>query len=269
MDDWAGGERYSFAYEGLGLRLYCNMDSSVASIKLGVDTDLYKDGYESYHISDYIVDSGLAYNLQSVTTEKVKEQLNFPSTADFKLLDWSFFRECNVYSLSSSVEAKNAFGVESEVPFQAKYYVNGDSAKLIYFELDGYVYTNDTAKYALPERKTVKSKQKRVEDKTISDDAIFLNDGELGEYGKVKVIDGTEYINYHIPSGTYTITNKGKKGVVFVAKDEYYTNSSGYTENEVVTTINFSEYDEKDTLTVKKGEHIELSMYTKVALSKK
>ena len=68
--------------------------------------------------------------------------------------------------------------------------------------------------------------------------------------------------------------SKGMKAVhskpdVFVAKDEYYTNSSGYTENEVVTTINFSEYDEKDTLTVKKGEHIELSMYTKVALSKK
>jgi hypothetical protein len=104
------------------------MDSTVNCIKLGTDTDIYKQGYEPYQISDYIVDSSVSAELQIMTEDYVKNQLNYPATADFPWLDWSYGRERDLYSVSSKVTAKNAFGVEDELAFRLIYQVDGSSA---------------------------------------------------------------------------------------------------------------------------------------------
>ena len=95
---------------------------------------------------------------------------------------------------------------------------------------------------------------------------INLSDGELGNYGKEITVDGQKYINYYVPSGKYIITNNGKWCTVYVAKDKYYKNSDGYMENKIVDTVEFSKNGETKTISVKKGEHIELTVHATISL---
>ena len=111
VDDWVGGLRYSFAYENMAMRIYCNMDSTVNTVKLGADTDLYKQGYESYQIDDYIVDDSAETNLIMISEDVVKLQLNYPSTAKFSIFGWSFGRNRKLYFVTNQVTAQNSFGV--------------------------------------------------------------------------------------------------------------------------------------------------------------
>lgn len=215
-DDWARGPRYSFTYLNMGFRLYCNMDSTVNTIKLGADTDIYKQGFEPYQVSDYIVDSSVADSLCILAEERVKSQLNYPATADFSWLDWSYGRERDLYSVSSSVTAKNAYGVESELPFTLIYQVDGDTATLLRFTLGGVEIMNNMDSVTIPERKEI-----AVTHNTEADNGeIILIEGQLGKYGKTVTVDGDEYINYYIPEGSYIVTNNGKWGKVFLAKGE-------------------------------------------------
>lgn len=262
VDDWVSGTRYAFTYSGASLRLYCNMDSTVNCIKLGVDNDIYKQGYEPYQISDYLVDSSVAAELQSMSKDYVKQQLNYPSSADFSWLDWAYGRERDLYSVSSNVKAKNAFGVESEVPFKLIYQVKDKAYKLMYFEIDGKRITNNLKTIKTTERKKIKTSERKSENK----EEINLIDGELGDYGKEITLDGQKYINYYVPSGKYKITNNGKWCTVYVAKDKYYKNSDGYMENKIVDTVEFSKNGETKTISVKKGEHIELTVHATISL---
>lgn len=256
------GTRYAFTYSGASFRLYCNMDSTVNCIKLGVDNDIYKQGYEPYQISDYLVDSSVAAELQSMSKDYVKQQLNYPSSADFSWLDWAYGRERDLYSVSSNVKAKNAFGVESEVPFKLIYQVKDKAYKLMYFEIDGKRITNNLKTIKTTERKKIKTSERKSENK----EEINLIDGEVGDYGKEITLDGQKYINYYVPSGKYKITNNGKWCTVYVAKDEYYKNSDGYMENKIVDTVEFSKNGETKTISVKKGEHIELTVHATISL---
>ena len=88
----------------------------------------------------------------------------------------------------------------------------------------------------------------------------------VGDYGKEITLDGQKYINYYVPSGKYKITNNGKWCTVYVAKDEYYKNSDGYMENKIVDTVEFSKNGETKTISVKKGEHIELTVHATISL---
>lgn len=139
VDDWVGGPRYSFSYEGLALRLYCNPDSTVNAIKLGVDIDVYKQGFEPFQISDYIPDLTLVTELQVLSKKYVLDQLNFPSTADFAWLDWMSSRNHDLYTISSSVDAKNAFGVKETLPFTLTYQINKEEVELVQFILNGKI----------------------------------------------------------------------------------------------------------------------------------
>lgn len=261
VDDWAGGPRYSFTYQNMPFRLYCNMDSTIKSIKLGADIDVYKQGFEAYQVKDYIIDSNIAAELQEISKEHIKNQLNYPSSADFAWLDWTYGRDHDIYSISSSVTAKNAFGVKDDLPFTLTYQINGDSIKLVYFEIKGNIISNKMDTISIPERK-------RITDEIYStSDTIILIDGELGSYGKTVDIDGHSMINYYVPEGTYTVLNNGKLCKVYLAKDEYYKNSDGYAENEIVETLEFSKYGESKTITIKKGEHIELTINANVILT--
>lgn len=264
VDDWVSGTRYSFTYSGGSFRLYCNMDSTVNCIKLGDDTDIYKQGYEPYQISDYIVDSSICAELRTITEDYVKKQLNYPATADFPWLDWSYGRERDLYSVSSKVTAKNAFGVKDELEFCLIYQVDESSATVVYFDLDGTVLVNNMASISIPERKKIEGARENTESET---GAIVLKYGELGEYGKTVTLDGSDYINYYVPAGTYTITNNGKWCKIYLAKDEYFKNSDGYMENEIIETIEFSDYGETKTIVIGSGEHLELTINATVTLT--
>lgn len=264
VDDWVGGKRYSFTYSGSSFRLYCNMDSTVNSIKLGVDTDIYKQGFEPYQVSDYIVNPSIVSDLQVMTEDYVKSKLNYPATAKFPRFDWSYGRERNLYFVSSHVTAKNAFGVEDNLSFSLTYQVDGSSANLVYFELDGSILVNKMDTIPVPERKKLEAEKA---DSSSDKKTIVLKEGELGEYGRTVTLDGSDYINYYVPVGTYTITNKGKWCKVYLAKDAYFTNSDGYKENEVVKTIEFSNYGETQTIVIGSGEHLELTLYAMVTLT--
>ena len=96
---------------------------------------------------------------------------------------------------------------------------------------------------------------------------IKLVDGELGTYEKTVNADGYDVIHDYVPSGTYTVTNKGKWCKIYIAKDTYYKNSDGYMENEVVSTIEFFEYGETAAIDLHAGEHIALTPHATAALS--
>lgn len=265
VDDWVSGPRFSFTYEGMPFRLYVNMDSTINTIKLGTDTDIYKQGYEPYQVSDYIVDSDITAELQIMSEDYIKDQLNYPSTADFSLLDWAFGRDHDLYSVVSTVKAQNGLGVETEMPFTFTYQVIGDNIDLLYFELDGNIVLNNMDTIPIPERKEIPDDSET--DLEPSSQDIKLVDGELGEYGKYVTVDGQTYINYYIPEGTYTISNNGIWCKIYLAKDNYYENSDGYQENEIVKTLEFSNYGESDTITINEGEHLELTSSATVTLT--
>lgn len=169
----------------------------------------------------------------------------------------------DLYSVSSKVSAKNAFGVEDEIMFKLIYQVDASTTTLMYFELDGTTVVNNMSSIDVPERKKIEDPGANTETET---EAIVLKYGELGKYGKTISLDGLDYINYHVPAGKYTITNKGKLCKVFLAEDKYYKNSSGYMENKIVETIEFSSYNETKTIVVGKGEHLELTIHANVTL---
>ena len=266
VDDWIAGERYNFVYKNNGLTIYTNMDSGVHSIKLGATTLLYSHGYESYNIEDYIMDSDMQILLQSKAEDKVKAYLNYPSTASFPWFDWSYGRDHELYSVSSSVEAKNAFGVKSEIPFTLTYKIQDNLSTLVYFMIDGQVVVNDENALKRPERKVIDVPREDNEVEDSNTNEITLVYGQLGEYGKEIALDSYKTINYYVPQGTYTLKNNVKWCKVYITKDEYFRNSDGYMENEVVETIEFTSRGETTTITVNQGEHIEITVNASVTL---
>lgn len=263
-DDWVGGTRYLFKYLGGFFSLYCNMDSTVHSVKLGTNTYIYKQGYEPYQVSDYIVDPSVSAALQILSEDYVRSQLNYPSTAVFPLSEWSFSRERDLYSVISKVTAENAFGVKDELAFRIIYQFENSSAKKVFFELDGSVLINRMDSITIPERKKIDTKNIDQDLETV---AIVLIEGELGNYGKTVSLDGFDYINYHVPAGSYTVINNGKWCKVYLAKDDYYKNSDGYMDNVIVETFEFSSYGESKTIFVSSGEHLELTINANVTLT--
>ena len=262
INDWIGGERFSFIYKGMELQLYTNMDSSIQYIKLGVDTDIYKQGFEPYNIEDFIVDTSIAHSLAVLSEEKVKMHLNYPSSASFPLWDWSYGRRENIYMVSGNVKASNAFGMEREIPFTCYYRLVNEEAELVYFIIDKNIVIDKMDTIKFPERQEVKNEDLN----NSSDLKIHLIEGEMGRYGKRVIIDGDEYIVYILPAGTYKITNNGKWCKVYIEKTEYYINSDGWMENEIVQEIAFKEHGEVATFTIKDGEQISLTSYANVTL---
>jgi stage III sporulation protein SpoIIIAA len=61
----------------------------------------------------------------------------------------------DLYSVSSKVSAKNAFGVEDEIMFKLIYQVDASTTTLMYFELDGTTVVNNMSSIDVPERKKI------------------------------------------------------------------------------------------------------------------
>ncbi len=263
--DWSDGTRYNFLYDGAGFTVYCDYDNIIQSIVMGVDTDIYKRGYEPYRVSDYIVDEDIAFSLIPLCKDAVSRNMNYPSTADFKLLDWTFGRERDVYYLHSSVEAKNGFGAESEMAFTAAFDLNieAEKASLVYLLLDGYVLADE--RELVPERKAIEVSGKPRS--ATSDGAIVIVDGELGDYGKQITVDGNEYIVYFIPVGRYTVTAPSIYTVVYLENSKSYKNSDGYTEFETIEELRFDSGAKSFELIVENGQQVSITINSRATFT--
>ena len=250
IEDWYAGPRYSFPTEGTTARVYCNMDGTINTIKVGVDIDLYKQGYESWNIENFLVDDSTKDQLIYCAEEAVSACLKYPTAADFPLLDWSFGREFNRYTVNSYVEAVNAFGVPSEMPFTAGFWVDEEQIQLIYLMLDGSVVVDKSEDFPLPERAEV-----AMDSPGAGPGEIRIIDGQLGDYGEAVTLDDWDYIWYRIPAGAYELTCNSKQCVVYVDKNEITRNSSGYVEMENVATYELK-YGETVEIVVGEDEHI-------------
>lgn len=249
-DDWQSGPRYSFQAEGLGIRVYCNMDGTIHSVVAGSDTDLYLQGYEPWTIDNFTVSSSLQSELISHAKEVVAGYLNYPRSAKFSMLDWGVSRFFDVYTVTGSVDAKNAFGVASGLSFTVKFAIKDDKAKTIYCELDGVVMADETADYTAPEREEVGSDAGQA-----TDGSIRICDGQLGEYGQKVQLDGYEYDWYVVPAGKYEAVSNSKNCMVYVDKNEVLRNSEGYAEVENVATYTWG-YGETVIIEIGEDEHL-------------
>lgn len=260
IDDWANGPRYSFPTHGTTARVYCNMDGSIESVRVGEDIELYKRGYETWSIDNFLVDDDLKDTLIFACEDAVSVCLNYPSSADFPLLDWSFGRAFDHYYVNSYVETSNAFGVESEIPFSAVFIVDGETIRLIGLQVSGEMVKDELDQYPLPDRQKIES-----EDSTEEIGELRLVDGKLGEYGESIQLDGWDYIWYHVPAGKYDATCNSKSCMVYVDKNDITRNSSGYVEMENVSTYEF-EYGETKEIFVGENEHIFLTINADITL---
>lgn len=249
-DDWRLGPCYKFSTEGTTARVKCNMDGTVNHLEVGNGIMLYQQGYEPWNIADFIVSEDVKLTITMMAEDAVKQCLNYPATADFPIFDWSYGRRFNQYTARSSVTAKNGFGVESEMPFTAGFWVEDDTAKLIYLEVDGAVVTNELEQYPIPEREEIPFEVEQPEN-----GSIRIYDGQLGEYGKKVQLDSYEYDWYMVPAGKYEAVSNVKTCTVYVDKNEITRNSDGYVEMENVATYTWG-YGETIIIEVGEDEHL-------------
>lgn len=253
IEDWAQGPRYKFTASGKTFTVYCNMEGKIKSINLGLDIKLYEEGYEIWKLENFILNDTIETELIIHTEDCVKECLNYPNTADFSVMDWSFGRKFNLYYSQGSVKAQNALGVESEMPFSAVYWIENETMKLVYLQVDYNVVLDELDEYQLPERKKVDTVD--VTEDTEEDGIIHIIDGQLGEYGKEVQLDSYEYIWYMIPAGKYEVTGKSKNCMIYVDKNEITRNSDGYVEMQNVGTYTLG-YGETTNITIGEDEHL-------------
>jgi hypothetical protein len=252
IDDWANGERFRFTYLGQTVVAYINADETVEGINVG-SVHVYQKGYEPYNIDDYIVDVDTAEALIPYAEDVVKLALNYPSTADFPLFGWGFGRERNVYILTNTVTAQNAFGIKEKMPFTVMFDLSIEGkADCVYFKLGATVVEDDRA--PAPERQRVASEGARQPG--TPDGVIRLIDGELGEYGQYDT-RYPEYVDFYIPIGTYSVEGNAKNSIVMVIDD---------ATNEEVSRVTISA-DQGGKIIVAAGQHIELTEYSDVTLT--
>lgn len=249
-DDWRLGPCYQFPTEGTTARVNCNMDGTINHLEVGNGIILYQQGYEPWNIADFIVSEDVKLTITMMTEDAVKKCLNYPATADFPIFDWSYGRRFNQYTVRSSVTAKNGFGVESEMPFTAGFWVENDTAKLIYLEVDGAVVKNELEQYPIPEREEIPFEVEQPEN-----GSIRICDGQLGEYGEKVQLDSYEYDWYMVPAGKYEAVSNVKTCTVYVDKNEITRNSDGYVEMENVATYTWG-YGETIIIEVGEDEHL-------------
>ena len=271
-DGWINGDCYKISYSEVIndikynciYKVYCNSNSTVESINTRADDKIYKRGYISYDIHDFMILNTAYYDfLKSSVKEVTSVCLKYPNTAEYSL-SWSFSRNHNIYKVATSVSASNAFGVYEKHDIYAEFFINPQTEVLsvAYFQLGTNEYYDNRSKYALPVRETCTPKYPGLTQESLG---IVLKYGELGEFGKSITYDGFTSISYFLPEGKYKVTNNSKMSTVFVASDNYHKNSDGYMENDILVTYRFLSIREVKEVTVPKGYHIEISMYTSVS----
>ena len=95
--------------------------------------------YNEVHIPNNEVDSNAELSLMMAAEDVIKRYLNYPATADFHTMSWSFARSDDKYSASGTVSAQNAFGVEDEMPFTVYFELVNGKLKIEKVSLNGAV----------------------------------------------------------------------------------------------------------------------------------
>ena len=279
IEDWAGGKKFRFMYTDLEtlersfLTIACNANSSIQSLWCG-KAEVYARGYEPYAIKDYISfsEGDIADSLYILSQNALENLLKYPSSAKFST-DYTYSydgtSEEGICLINGTVNAKNAFGMQEDIPYVVGFSVTGDSATLKYIKMNHEIYLNTLGNATIEDRKPVdiKTPADKMITSTIDSNTIRVSYNEAGDYGKLVTYDGVTSFEYHVPSGTYIITNNSNKCGVYICSNDYYKNVDGFMENEVSEWIDFSEKGEQFTATVSEGEHIELSIGADITLT--
>lgn len=97
----------------------------------------YLKKYSDVHVPEKNVDMNTYTALQAMAEKEVKKYLNYPSSADFGLLDWGVGRSDDDYKIVGKVTAKNAFGVEDELPFSVWFKKTNAGFTVVAVAIDG------------------------------------------------------------------------------------------------------------------------------------
>lgn len=97
----------------------------------------YLKKYSDVHVPEKDVDMNTYITLQAMAEKEVKKYLNYPSSADFGLLDWGVGRSDDDYKIVGKVTAKNAFGVEDELPFSVWFKKTNAGFTVVAVAIDG------------------------------------------------------------------------------------------------------------------------------------
>ena len=120
--------------------VYLNSEKELIAIR-HASVDLYSEKRCKEKLTAFYLTSEQCADLRTASEEYVKSVLRSPSTADFPWFDWNFSKDYSsqIATVSSYVDAKNAFGAEVRSYFTLMYKTNGNRYSLLYFELNGEV----------------------------------------------------------------------------------------------------------------------------------
>lgn len=248
IDDWASGNRYSFTYKNTEFLLYMLQSNYVSGINVG-SVHVYEDGKEPLNADDYLLDEATISSLEGMSEALVKQQLNYPDTANF---DWwttgSITRIQDYWILMANLTAKNALGQKETIEFRTDYKVNNGEGELAYFTMDG---TTISGSENVPQ---INRGQAESKIKGSSDNAIILTESQMNEYG----VEEDGIILYYLPAGKYT-TKCLNKGMAFVCDPADDENAISYT---------FDSVGETKTIEIPEGWYIQLMINTSLEMNK-
>lgn len=110
------------------------------------------------------------------------------------------------------------------------------------------------------------SETESVDSETAENDneSINLVAGQLGDYGTYMTLNkGTEfentYIAYHVPEGTYTVTNNGEyMSQISVYGDETHITEEGWEEPATSIDVKLIALGESETITIGNEQYIKI-----------
>lgn len=133
--DGETGYRISLNDNVKNIILRLDENKNVYSIRYA-DNDLYANGTVVSKISDYTLTSKECSDLQIRCQSMVEGVLKSPSTAKFpNILKWGFWKNKNIITVQSYVDAQNGFGAEVRSEFQI--IIDSDTDTVQSFIFDG------------------------------------------------------------------------------------------------------------------------------------
>ncbi len=134
--DNEGDTGYRITSEGLtNIILYLNKDKNVYIVRYA-GVDMYSNGEYKTKLSYFYLTSSQKANLETSSKNYVKAILMSPTSADFPWFDWDISLNAfsQIATVSSYVDADNAFGTEVRTYFTLMYKIIGNNYSLIYFK---------------------------------------------------------------------------------------------------------------------------------------
>ena len=123
--------------------VYLNSQKELIVIR-HASVDLYSEKKCKEKLTAFYLTSEQKSDLRAASETYVKSVLRSPSTADFPWFDWQCSKDYStqIATISSYVDAQNAFGAEVRSYFTFMYQMDGSRYSLLYFELNGDVITD-------------------------------------------------------------------------------------------------------------------------------